>query len=64
MSSWYNWFIGKDEVEADERQKQLRHVLHQQVIKNSNFTLRPVTNVKEIKMPTPPNTPKTFHIRV
>jgi len=37
-----------EEIEADEKQKQLRHVLHEQ-IRKSNVNLKPIEVVPKIK---------------
>lgn len=39
--TWYEYFFGEDEVQPDERQVHLRHLLLKQ-IKLSNVALKPI----------------------
>jgi hypothetical protein len=44
LASFYHYLGGysvEEEIEADEKQKQLRHVLHEQ-IRKSNVKLKPI----------------------
>ena len=44
LASFYHYLGGhsvEEEIEADEKQKQLRHILHEQ-IRKSNVNLKPI----------------------